>query len=148
MKNLQEAIKEAIKGIEENDGGPFGAVITDKDGYVIATGHNEVLKTKDPTAHAEINAIRKACQNLNTKDLSNCIIYSTCEPCPMCLSAIIWSNIKVIYYGSTRKDASQIGFKDDDIYEFLKGNNELLKRVEIKSQECKDLLENYTGEIY
>ena len=148
MKNLQEAIKEAIKGIEENDGGPFGAVITDKDGYVIATGHNEVLKTKDPTAHAEINAIRKACQKLNTKDLSNCIIYSTCEPCPMCLSAIIWSNIKVIYYGSTRKDASQIGFKDDDIYEFLKGNNELLKRVEIKSQECKDLLENYTGEIY
>ena len=148
MKNLQEAIKEAIKGIEENDGGPFGAVITDKDGHVIATGHNEVLKTKDPTAHAEINAIRKACQKLNTKDLSNCIIYSTCEPCPMCLSAIIWSNIKVIYYGSTRKDASQIGFKDDDIYEFLKGNNELLKRVEIKSQECKDLLESYTGEIY
>ena len=90
MKNLQEAIKEAIKGIEENDGGPFGAVITDKDGHVIATGHNEVLKTKDPTAHAEINAIRKACQKLNTKDLSNCIIYSTCELCTMCVSAIIW----------------------------------------------------------
>ena len=76
------------------------------------------------------------------------MIYSTCEPCPMCLSAIIWSNIKVIYYGSTRKDAARIGFKDDDIYEFLKGNNELLKRVELKNQECKDLLENYTGEIY
>lgn len=148
MKNLQEAIIEAKKGMNQNAGGPFGAIITDENGNVVATGHNTVLKSKDPTAHAEINAIREACQKLNTKDLSNCIIYSTCEPCPMCLSAIIWSNIKVIYYGSTRKDASQIGFKDDDIYEFLKGNNELLKRVEIKSQECKDLLENYTGEIY
>ena len=148
MKNLQEAIKEAIKGIEENDGGPFGAVITDKDGHVIATGHNEVLKTKDPTAHAEINAIRKACQKLNTKDLSNCIIYSTCEPCPMCLSAIIWSNIKTIYYGSNRKDAASIGFKDDDIYEFIKGKNELLEKHEYENIQCKKLFENYDGEIY
>ena len=148
MKNLQEAIIEAKKGLNENAGGPFGAVITDEAGNVVATGHNTVLKTNDPTAHAEINAIREACQKLNTKDLSNCTISSTCEPCPMCLSAIIWANIKTIYYGSTRKDASKIGFKDNDIYEFLKGNNELLKKVEINSQECKELLESYTGEIY
>ena len=136
MKNLQEAIIEAKKGLNENAGGPFGAVITDEAGNVVATGHNTVLKTNE------------ACQKLNTKDLSNCTIYSTCEPCPMCLSAIIWANIKTIYYGSTRKDASKIGFKDNDIYEFLKGNNELLKKVEINSQECKELLESYTGEIY
>ena len=148
MKNLQEAIIEAKKGMNQNAGGPFGAIITDENGNVVATGHNTVLKSKDPTAHAEINAIREACQKLNTKDLSNCRIYSTCEPCPICLSAIIWANIKTIYYGSTRKDASKVGFKDDDIYEFLKGKNELLKRIEINSQECKELLENYTGEIY
>ena len=148
MKNLQEAIIEAKKGMNQNAGGPFGAIITDENGNVVAIGHNTVLKSKDPTAHAEINAIREACQKLNTKDLSNCRIYSTCEPCPMCLSAIIWANIKTIYYGSTRKDASKVGFKDDDIYEFLKGKNELLKRIEINSQECKELLENYTGEIY
>ena len=148
MSYLEEAVEEAKKGMQEEDGGPFGAVIVNQKGEIIARGHNEVLKTNDPTAHAEICAIRKACQKLNTKDLSNCRIYSTCEPCPMCLSAIIWANIKTIYYGSTRKDASKVGFKDDDIYEFLKGKNELLKRIEINSQECKELLENYTGEIY
>ena len=147
MKNLQEAIKEAIKGIEENDGGPFGAVITDKDGHVIATGHNEVLKTKDPTAHAEINAIRKACQKLNTKDLSNCIIYSTCEPCPMCLSAAIWANIKDIYYGCTKEDAGKIGFRDDLIYEYLEGkNNNLLNKIELDRNECLQVFNEYDEE--
>ncbi len=149
MQKLHEAVKEAQKGINSCSGGPFGAVITNQEGQVIAACHNEVLKTNDPTAHAEINAIRQACQKLNTKDLSNCVIYSTCEPCPMCLSAIIWANIKTIYYGSTRKDAGKKGFKDDIIYEFLKGTNkELLTEIEIDSLECKELLDNYTGQIY
>ena len=83
MQQLHEAVKEAQKGIDSCSGGPFGAVITNQEGQVIADCHNEVLKTNDPTAHAEINAIRQACQKLNTTDLSNCVIYSTCAPCPM-----------------------------------------------------------------
>lgn len=148
MNYMEQAIKEAIKGVNQQDGGPFGAVVIDSTGKIIGKGHNEVLSTNDPTAHAEIQAIREACQTLNTKDLSNCIIYSTCEPCPMCLSAIIWSNIKSVYYGSTRIDAKNAGFKDDDIYNFLAGKNELLKKIEVENDSCKDLLANYTGERY
>lgn len=145
---MQQAIEEAVKGINEQAGGPFGAAIVDKEGNIIATGHNEVLKTNDPTAHAEVNAIRKACQLLNTKDLSNYIIYSTCEPCPMCLSAIIWANIKTMYYGSTRYDAEKIGFKDNIIYEFLENKNTILKKEQLLNPQCQQLLENYDGELY
>ena len=99
---LEEAEKEAMIGMNNQEGGPFGAVIIDKNKTIIAKAHNQVLKTNDPTAHAEILAIRMACKKLNTKNLSDCIIYSTCEPCPMCLSAIIWANIKKVYYGSNR----------------------------------------------
>ncbi len=148
MTYMDEAIKEAEIGIKNKEGGPFGVVIVDKAGHMIAKGHNQVLKTKDPTAHAEINAIRRACKKLKTKDLSNCIMYSTCEPCPMCLAAIIWSNIKIVYYGSTKKDAARIGFKDDDIYEHIKGNKELLKEWNTNNQSCKNLFKNYDGEIY
>ena len=107
--------------MNKNEGGPFGAVITDKEGNIIAKGNNMVLKNNDPTAHAEITVIRDACQKLNTYDLSGYILYTSCEPCPMCLSAIIWANIKKCYYGNDRKDAAWIGFRDDAIYNFIEG---------------------------
>lgn len=147
-KILLIASKEAETGVAAGDGGPFGAVITDYEGNVICSGHNMVLKTNDPTAHAEIVTIRKACEILKTNDLSNYKIYSSCEPCPMCLSAIIWSRIKVIYYGATRKDASRIGFKDNDIYEYLDGKNNMIEKIRIKSAECEEVISNYNKEVY
>ena len=117
----------ATSNLLTNDGGPFGAVIV-KNNKIIGKGKNQVLKKNDPTAHAEIMAIRNACQNLKTHDLSGCVLYTTCYPCPMCISAIIWSNIKIVYFGNTKKDAADIGFRDDFIYEYLdnqEGNNYL-----------------------
>ena len=105
-----------------NAGGPFGACVV-KNGKIIGKGSNHVLKNNDPTAHAEIMAIRDACKNTNSYDLSGCEIYTSCFPCPMCLSAIIWSNIKKVYYGNTKEDAANIGFRDDFIYEYIKNNN-------------------------
>ena len=113
------AKENAIKGVELGEGGPFGAVIVNKDGNIISNGNNKVLKENDPTAHAEIVAIRKACKKLNTYDLSEYILYTNCEPCPMCLSAIIWANIKQVYYACTKEDAGEIGFRDDIIYDYL-----------------------------
>lgn len=143
-KYMEIAKNEAHFGSLQNDGGPFGAVITDKNGNIIASGHNQVLKNNDPTAHAEIVAIRNACKKLNTYDLSEYILYASCEPCPMCLSAIIWSNIKEIYYACTKNDASEIGFRDDMIYEYLKGNNkDLISLKQIDRNECIELFEKY-----
>ena len=103
MNKYMKIAKEASeKGAKSNEGGPFGAVITDKEGNIISVGNNKVLLNNDPTAHAEVVAIREACKKLNTYDLSGMILYTSCEPCPMCLSAIIWSNIKEIYYGIKR----------------------------------------------
>lgn len=118
---MQAAIEEAEKNLLTNDGGPFGAVIV-KDGKIIARGHNEVLKNNDPTCHAEMQTIRAACEALGTFDLSGCELYTSCYPCPMCLSATIWANIKTVYYGNTASDAADIGFRDDYIYDFIKGN--------------------------
>lgn len=101
-----------------NNGGPFGAVIV-KDNIIVGVGNNHVLKNNDPTAHAEVMAIRDACKNLNTYDLTGCVLYTSCYPCPMCLSAIIWANIKTIYYGNTKEDAADIGFRDDFIYNYI-----------------------------
>ena len=109
----------------QDKGGPFGAVIV-RDGIVIGSGRNEVLTTNDPTAHAEMVAIRDACKTLNTFKLSNCILYTSCEPCPMCLSAAYWADIKTIFYGCTRYDAAAIGFDDEFIYDEL--NQSLDKR--------------------
>lgn len=119
-----------------NDGGPFGAVVV-KDNQVVGKGSNHVLKNNDPTAHAEIMAIRDACKNLNTYDLSNCILYTSCFPCPMCMSATIWSNIKVVYYGNTKEDAANIGFRDDFIYDYLKdmSNNSILNIIQLNREE-------------
>ena len=145
---LDIAYQEGIERVYKKDGGPFGAVICDKFGNVIAKAHNMVIKTHDPTAHAEITAIRKASEKLNTHDLSDCIIYSSCEPCPMCLSAIIWSNIKKVYYVSTREDAKKIGFKDSDIYDYLNNKNNILKKEQVYHEKCHELLDKYEGELY
>lgn len=119
-KYLQMTIKEALKGMSKEEGGPFGAVIV-KDGKVIAKAHNQVIKTNDPTAHAEIQAIRKATKILGRFDLSDCEIYSSCEPCPMCLSAIHWAKMKKLYFGCSRTDAKNIGFDDEYIYDVIQG---------------------------
>ena len=103
----------------DNTGGPFGACVV-KDGKIIGKGSNDVLVNNDPTAHAEVMAIRDACKNINSYDLSDCVLYTSCYPCPMCLSAIIWSNIKTVYYGNTREDAEKIGFRDKYIYDYIK----------------------------
>ena len=120
---MNEYMKIAKELSEENlitnNGGPFGACIV-KDGKIIGKGANNVLKNNDPTAHAEITAIRDACKNINSYDLSGCELYTSCYPCPMCLSAIIWANIKKVYYGNTKEDADRIGFRDDFIYEYIK----------------------------
>lgn len=113
---MEAAIALAEKGIEHDEGGPFGCVIV-KDDKIIGSGNNKVISTNDPTAHAEIIAIREACKNLNSFQLENCEIYTSCEPCPMCLGAIYWARPKVIYYGNTRKDAAKIGFDDSMIYD-------------------------------
>lgn len=137
---MKKAIEESKVNLENNykKGGPFGAVIV-KDGEIISSAHNTVIESNDPTAHAEVNAIRKACKKLNTHDLTGCVLYTSAEPCPMCLSAIIWSNIKIVYYANTKKDADEIGFRDDMIYEYLKGNNELL--IEVRRIESEEALE-------
>lgn len=137
---IKVAINEAEDGIKKNDGGPFGAVITRR-GKIISKEHNRVIKNNDPTAHAEILAIREAAGELKSFDLSDCEIYSTCEPCPMCLGAIYWAKIKKIYFGCTRKDASTIGFMDDFIYKAIEGKNKnkIVKKIKINGKECREL---------
>lgn len=114
---MREAIRLADESVRRG-GGPFGAVIV-KDGEIIAGSSNSVTIDNDPTAHAEVNTIRAACRRLGTFDLSGCTIYTSCEPCPMCLGAIYWAHIDRIFYGNTRKDACDIDFADDFIYEEL-----------------------------
>ena len=114
---MREAIRLADESVRRG-GGPFGAVIV-KDGEIIAGSSNRVTIDNDPTAHAEVNTIRAACRRLGTFDLSGCTIYTSCEPCPMCLGAIYWAHIDRIFYGNTRKDARDIDFADDFIYEEL-----------------------------
>ena len=114
---MRQAIDLSIRNVD-NGGGPFGAVIV-KDGEVIATGANRVVPSNDPTAHAEVSAIREACSKLGTFKLDGCTIYSSCEPCPMCLSAIYWSGISRLCYGNTKRDAAAIDFDDSFIYDQL-----------------------------
>ena len=114
---MRKAIELSIDNVAAG-GGPFGAVIA-KDGEIIATGVNRVTADHDPTAHAEINAIRKACQVLNTFDLSGCELYTSCEPCPMCLGAIYWAHLDRVYYGNSKQDAANIDFDDSFIYDEL-----------------------------
>ena len=114
---MRKAIELSVENVK-NGGGPFGAVIV-KDGEVIATGVNRVTDSHDPTAHAEVSAIRAACRKLGTFDLSGCEIYTSCEPCPMCLGAIYWAHLDKIYYGNNKTDAARIGFDDSFIYDEL-----------------------------
>ncbi len=134
---MTNAIGEAEIGIRSRHGGPFGAVIV-KNGKIISRAHNTVIKDNDPTAHAEIAAIRKACKILKSFSLKGCEIYSTCEPCPMCLAAIYWARISAIYYGCTRSDAEKIGFDDNLIYSILKGVKTAsdLKTIKMGRSEC------------
>lgn len=113
---MRAAIEEGRKGMIANEGGPFGAVVV-IDGQIIGRGHNQVLLLNDPTAHAEVMAIRDACKNLNDFQLSDCELYTSCEPCPMCLGAIYWARPKAVYYACNRADAAAIHFDDDFIYE-------------------------------
>lgn len=143
MNKYMEVANDLAKdNLKTNNGGPFGACIV-KDGVIIGKGSNMVLATNDPTAHAEVVAIRDACKNINTYDLSGCELYTSCYPCPMCLSAIIWSNIKMVYYGNNVLDAASIGFRDEDIYNYIKGNNDMLKLENIDREETIKVFEEY-----
>ncbi|HPJ24187.1 MAG TPA: nucleoside deaminase [Bacillota bacterium] len=132
--------------MNQNVGGPFGALIIDKDNNIVAIASNSVLKDHDPTAHAEINAIRMASEKLGTHDLAGCTLYTTGYPCPMCMGAIIWSNIKKVYYGCSAEDADKIGFRDDFIYEFIKNNSQDKNILDLEEQEkdqCLTLFSEY-----
>jgi tRNA(Arg) A34 adenosine deaminase TadA len=112
---MREAIRQSKQGMDRKEGGPFGAIVV-KDGNIVGRGNNRVLATNDPTAHAEVVAIRDACQNLGSFQLDDCEIYTSCEPCPMCLGAIYWARPKRVFFGCTRTDAADIEFDDDFIY--------------------------------
>jgi tRNA(Arg) A34 adenosine deaminase TadA len=133
---MREAIRLASESVATG-GGPFGAVIV-KDGEIIAGSANSVTIDNDPTAHAEINTIRKACLKLGTFDLSGCVIYTSCEPCPMCLGAIYWAHLDCIYYGNTHQDAFGIGFADDFIYKELRKSlkNRTLPTIQVLRKEA------------
>jgi len=133
-KYMNMALKEAKNGVIKNHGGPFGAIIV-KDNEIIAKAHNTVIKSNDPTAHAEINAIRKASKKINNFNLSGSEIYTTFEPCPMCLSAILWARIDKIYYLYSREDAEKIGFDDNRIYKIFENKEKLdIERLNIKDE--------------
>lgn len=140
MDFMLEAIKESEKNLTTGDGGPFGAVIV-KDGVIIGRGHNEVIKNNDPTCHAEMQAIRDACKNVGSYDLSGCILYTSAEPCPMCLGAIIWSNIKTMFYGNTANDAANIGFRDDFIYKYIENGHNDAQIIETKQMDREQAIE-------
>lgn len=138
MDKYMEVAKElSAENLKTNAGGPFGACVV-KDGEIIGRGSNHVLSENDPTAHAEIMAIRNACKNINSYDLSDCELYTSCFPCPMCLSAIIWANIKKVYYGNTKEDAASIGFRDDYIYDYIRKLTDNIGDNETLNLECID----------
>ena len=150
MDFMQIAINEAKKGLKNKDGGPFGAVIV-KDNKVISKANNTVLKTNDPSAHAEINVIRKASKKLKNFDLSGCQLYTTCEPCPMCYFAIHWAKIKTVYYGANRSDAAKIGFSDKALYDIFNGKKSKLKLIKENSKKCVELMTEFIrlkGKLY
>ncbi len=135
---MQLAIQLSEQNVDQGKGGPFGAVVV-KDGKVIAKSANKVTSSNDPTAHAEVSAIRAACKKLKTFDLSGCVIYTSCEPCPMCLGAIYWARLDKIYYANTKVDAAAIGFDDQFIYEELdlEMNQRRLPIVQLMREEAQ-----------
>ena len=138
-KFMQKAIELSIDNVKQNKGGPFGAVVV-KNGEIIATGANCVTRDNDPTAHAEVTAIRNACKLLGSFQLDDCEIYTSCEPCPMCLGAIYWARPKVVYYGNTKADAANIDFDDQFIYDELDLplNGRKLKMIEFMRKEANE----------
>ncbi|MFY9494487.1 MAG: M15 family metallopeptidase [Limnochordia bacterium] len=144
---VRRAIEQARRTMNENLGGPFGAAIIDPEGNLVCVASNSVLGDNDPTAHAEVNVIRLACQILGTYDLSGYTIYATGYPCPMCLSAIIWANIKEVAYGCRPEDAEEIGFRDDFIYRFIEGGRQdisVLSITEYGREQCLELFKEYS----
>lgn len=144
---MNEANIESLKNLSKDfrEGGPFGAVVV-KDNEIIGRGHNQVIKNNDPTAHAEVLAIRDACKNIDSYNLEGCTLYTSCYPCPMCLSATIWSNIKEIYYGNTREDAEDIGFRDDYIYDFIENkctDNNIAKLNQIERDKTIEVFHEF-----
>ncbi|MBQ7633565.1 MAG: nucleoside deaminase [Alphaproteobacteria bacterium] len=143
---LQQALERARKTMNENIGGPFGAAIINKKGEILAVSSNSVLRDNDPTAHAEVNAIRAACKKIGSYDLSDCVLYTTAYPCPMCLAAIIWANIKKVYFGCRPQDAEAIGFRDDFIYRFIENkccDKMIMEINELDREECLRLFDEY-----
>ncbi len=141
---MQIAIQEAREGISNGDGGPFGTAIV-RDGVLIASGHNHVLAYNDPTCHGEIDAIRKACKRLGTFDLTGCELYTTGEPCHMCLCACMWANISKIYYGCTIADNEIIGFRDNKFDQIFGGRDKLGDYMtEIDREACLRLFQDYS----
>jgi len=144
-KFMRKAIALSVDNIKKG-GGPFGAVIV-KDGKIVATGVNRVTANTDPTAHAEVNAIRKASKKLGTFDLAGCEIYTSCEPCPMCLGAVYWAHLDKMYYGNTKTDAKNIGFDDSFIYDEieLKPENRRLQSVQLLPDEAIKAFESWVN---
>lgn len=140
-KFMQEAIRLSREGMQNNDGGPFGCVIV-KDGKIVGRGNNRVTSTNDPTAHAEVVAIRDACQQLNHFQLEDCIVYTSCEPCPMCLGAIYWARPKKIFYACSRQDAAAIDFDDEFLY------NEIPLPISERQIETRQLLQEEANEVF
>ena len=141
---MQIAIQEAREGISNGDGGPFGTAIV-RDGVLIASGHNHVLAYNDPTCHGEVDAIRKACKRLGTFDLTGCELYTTGEPCHMCLCACMWANISKIYYGCTIADNEIIGFRDNKFDQIFGGRDKLGDYMtEIDREACLRIFQDYS----
>jgi len=143
---MKMAFDKAKETMNKNHGGPFGAAVVDANGDVLSVASNSVLKDHNPVAHGEVNAIIKACKKIGSEDLSGCTLYTTAYPCPMCLGAIIWANIDKVYYGCTPEDAEEIGFRDDYIYDFIKGNmkkRSVLSLKQIDRKECIKLFDEY-----
>ena len=139
---MKIAHNEAVSGMMNDDGGPFGAVII-RHNEIIASAHNEVLKTNDPTAHAEINAIRKASAILKTHDLSDCVLYTSCYPCPMCMGAIFWARIPSVYYASSMDDAAEGGFDDRIFYTMIRNPEASLRLLPMDEEEGKNLFRQW-----
>ena len=145
----EEFMNKAIQLSSESIGGPFGAIIT-KNNIIIAESSNSVIPDKDPTAHAEMCAIRSACKKLDSHCLNGCVLYTSCEPCCMCLSACYWAGIKEVYYANTRKDAESIGFSDKYIHTQLRlpHNKKSITLEKKENKEAKKIFQNWKGKIY
>jgi len=145
MDPMNRAVSEARQGVSEGHGGPFGAVVM-RNGKLLGSGHNEVLLRNDPTAHAEILAIRRAAQAVGSPHLEGCVLYTTCEPCPMCLAAVHWARIERVVYAETRDSARRIGFDDAKFYEAMK--RPLMPLEHVPHTGAAALFENYDGLRY